>query len=110
MPMPNTLYERVQELSIRMKGIEGYWNDCNDINIKSNSVIYIDPPYINTSGYGFEFDYIRFINIYKDKNIILISEGMQLSDKAYNLTNKRSKGGISGKRKKVNEEWLNIFI
>ena len=108
MPMPNTLYQRVQELSFGMEGVKGYWQDCNDIDIEENSIIYIDPPYINTSGYGFEFNYMNFIE--KHKNIILLSEGMKLSDNNYNLTDRRSKGGISGERKKkANEEWLNVF-
>ena len=110
MPMPNTLYNRVQGLSIGMKGINGYYDDCNKIHIKENSIIYIDPPYLNTSGYGFEFDYMNFIDKYKNNNIIILSEGMQLSDNAFNLTDRRNKGGISGERKKkANEEWLNIF-
>ena len=110
MPMPNTLYQRVQELSFGMEGVKGYYGDCNDIHIEENSIIYIDPPYINTSGYGFEFDYMKFIDKHKINNIILLSEGMKLSDNNYNLTDRRSKGGISGERKKkANEEWLNVF-
>lgn len=110
MPMPETLFERVADLTVGMDGVNGIWGDCNDIAIESNSVIYIDPPYSNTTGYGFEFDYMSFISKHRNNNIILLSEGRQLSDTAYNLTDRRSKGGISGERKKVNEEWLNIFI
>ncbi len=110
MPMPETLYKRVQELSFGMKGVKGYWKDCNDIHIEPDSIIYIDPPYDKTTKYGYEFDYMKFINEYKNNNIIFLSEGKQLSDIAFNFTNRRSKGGISGERKKINEEWLNIFI
>lgn len=110
MPMPETLYKRVQELSFGMEGVKGYWKDCNDIHIEPNSIIYIDPPYDKTTKYGYEFDYMKFINECKNNNIIFLSEGKQLSDIAFNFTNRRSKGGISGKRKEVNEEWLNIFI
>ena len=108
MPMPNTLYQRVEELTMGMDGIKGYWKDCNDIFIEPNSVIYIDPPYDKTTKYGFEFDYMKFINEHKNNNIILLSEGKQIFENAYNFTDRRSKGGISGERKKVNEEWLNI--
>jgi len=53
---------------------------------------------------------MNFIDKYKNNNIIILSEGMQLSDNAFNLTDRRNKGGISGERKKkANEEWLNIF-
>lgn len=109
MPMPETLYERVENLCAGMDGVKGYWKDCNNVQIKPNSVIYIDPPYDKTTKYGFEFDYMNFINLHKNSNIIILSEGKQLSDKAYNLTDRRSKGGISGERKTINEEWLNIF-
>lgn len=47
---------------------------------------------------------MSFVNKHKNTNIIMLSEGKQLSDKAYNLTDRRSKGGISGDRKKINEE------
>lgn len=109
MPMPNTLYDRVAELTVGMDGVNGYWSDCNSINPLENSIIYIDPPYIGTTKYGFEFDYMGFIEQYKSKNIIFLSEGKQLTDIAINITDKRTKGGISGNRDKPNEEWLNIF-
>jgi hypothetical protein len=53
---------------------------------------------------------MSFINTYKKTNTIFLSEGKQLSDIAFNLTDRRSKGGISGNRKTINEEWLNVFI
>lgn len=109
MPMPNTLYERVEQLSMNMEGTIGYYSDCKDIKIEPNSIIYIDPPYNKTTKYGYEFDYVNFINKNKDNNKIFLSEGHRLSDNAINLTDRRSKGGISGNRTKINEEWLNIF-
>lgn len=39
-----------------------------------------------------------------------MSECRRYSDKAYQLKFKGAKGGISGKRKGKNEEWLNVFI
>ena len=90
---------------------KGYWEDCNDIYIETDSIIYIDPPYNKTTRYGFEFDYMNFIEKHKNTNIILLSEGKQISDNAILLSKGRSKGGISGEKKKEhNEEWLNIFI
>lgn len=111
MPMPETLYQRVQELSFGMEGIKGYCCDCNDIKIESdNAIIYIDPPYQGTTKYGFEFDYMNFIDKYKSKYPIYLSEGKQLSNNATTITKERSKGGISGERKSSNQEWLNKFI
>ena len=109
MPMPDTLYDRCDILASEMEGVRGVCADCNDILIEPNSVIYIDPPYSKTTKYGYEFDYMSFINKYKNNNTIFLSEGSQLSDTALNLTDRRSKGGISGNRKVVNEEWLNVY-
>jgi len=97
MPMPDTLYNRVEKLCMGMDGVKGYWEDCNDIEVEPNSVIYIDPPYNKTTRYGFKFDYMNFIEKHKNKNIILLSEGKQISDNAILLSRGRSKGGISGK-------------
>lgn len=110
MPMPDTLYNRCELLATEMEGVNGYYDDCNNVKIKPNSIIYIDPPYDKTTKYGYYFDYMNFINTYKKTNIIFLSEGKQLSDIAFNLTDRRNKGGISGNRKTINEEWLNVFI
>jgi site-specific DNA-adenine methylase len=109
MPMPDTLYDRVEKLSIAMEGVNGFYGDCNDIKIEPNSIIYIDPPYSKTTKYGYDFDYMSFINTYKETNTIFLSEGKQLSDIAFNLTDRRNKGGISGNKTHINEEWLNVF-
>lgn len=108
MPMPNTLYERVEELCMGMDGVKGYWEDCNNVDIEEGSIIYIDPPYDKTTKYGFEFDYMSFIEKFKCNNIIFISEGKQISDKSFLISNGRAKGGISGERKECNEEWLSV--
>jgi len=110
MPMPDSLLERCEQLVMGMEGVNGYYDDCNNIKIEPNSIIYIDPPYDKTTKYGYDFDYMSFINTYKKTNTIFLSEGKQLSDIAFNLTDRRSKGGISGNRKTINEEWLNVFI
>lgn len=107
MPMPNTLLERVENILFQMEGITGYYDDVNNVKIKENAIIYIDPPYNKTCKYGYEFDYMNYIN--KIHNKIYLSEGKQLIDTAICLSKGRTKGGISGDRKKINEEWLNIF-
>lgn len=109
MPMPNTLFERIEELYCKMEEITGYHDDVNNVEIENNSILYIDPPYNKTCKYGYDFDYITFINQHKTHEIYL-SEGNKISDNAICLSKGREKGGISGKRKKnANEEWLNIF-
>ena len=45
------LVERLQRLQ-RLKGLEAHAGYYRDINVKPNSVIYCDIPYVNTEGYG----------------------------------------------------------
>ena len=40
--------------------LEKYSSDYQKVNIPPNAVVYCDPPYKNTSGYGFSFDHDRF--------------------------------------------------
>lgn len=112
MPMPNSLFNRVKQISNKVYGITGICCDVKDINIEENAIIYIDPPYKGTQDYGFDFDYENFINIYKDFVNIYISEGYKFdnSDECILLSTGRSKGNINGKlKKKPTEEYLNIF-
>lgn len=79
---------------------------------EKNAVIYIDPPYIDTTGYDQNFDIYELINRIKFSFPIYISEGFKLEGKtrAYLLSNGRKKGNISGDIKKTPvEEWLNVF-
>lgn len=117
MPMPNTLFERVKNIAANMRGVNGIYGDVTDfISPKDNSIIYIDPPYKGTTGYGHSFEVQQYIDmlmtnikLYNKLSKIYVSEGYQMSDKAHLLSQKRFKGGISGERKTFNEEWLNIF-
>jgi site-specific DNA-adenine methylase len=67
MPMPNTLLERIEQLSMGMKGVNGCYGDCNDVVIEPNSIIYIDPPYSKTTKYGYEFNYMSFIKNHQNQ-------------------------------------------
>lgn len=46
--------QRLQSLESleRLKGLEVHTGDYRDVNVKPNSVIYCDIPYVNTGGYG----------------------------------------------------------
>ncbi|MED3626771.1 hypothetical protein P4478_06410 [Bacillus subtilis] len=108
MPMPNTLKDRVNRIALHMKGIKGIYDNIKNLkDFESNSVIYIDPPYQNTSGYGYEFNILEYIN--KLNKTVYVSEGVKMSETAHLISGSRSKGGISGNRKSTNEEWLNVF-
>lgn len=116
MPMSDTLLQRIKNIQEQCEGLICLNEDIHNIlnrNIKNeNAIIYIDPPYKNTTKYGFNFNIEEFINeLIKKVNIpIYISEEYEFSNNTICLSNGRSKGGISGERKKkANKEWLNIF-
>jgi site-specific DNA-adenine methylase len=108
MPMPNTLYSRVENLYNNMIGVNGINDDLQNVIIRENAIVYIDPPYSNTTGYGFNFDVMSYIQSIPN-NKVFVSEGYKMTDNAIQVTKDRKKGGISGERKSKNEEWVNIF-
>lgn len=117
MPMPETIKERMDILLDKCKGLTCLHIDIYDfleyIRFRNtdNSIFYIDPPYKDTTGYGFYFDWEDFISLLFDETLapIYVSECKKYSDEAFLLNFKGAKGGISGNRKGKNEEWLNEF-
>lgn len=110
MPMPNTLLARVKNISLKMYGVNGIHDNIeNFVEFSDNSIIYIDPPYNNSHGYGYNFDLSKYISKLNIKNKIYISEGFKMFDKGYLITGVRRKGGVNGNRKSRNEEWLNVY-
>ena len=109
MPMPGTLYDRLEALCEGMHGVTAACMDCWEASFRPGDVAYIDPPYECTAGYGGEsFDVVQFAHSLK---IIpcYVSEGRALSKQAICLSKGRDKGGMSGNRVKANEEWLSRF-
>ena len=116
MPMPDELFSRVKtvaEKCVGVNGINGNIFSVLNTNIpERNAVFYIDPPYKNTTKYGFSFDVSEFVGNLLEKTMspIFLSEGEVLSDEYVVLSNGRKKGGVSGDRKKKpNLEILNIY-
>lgn len=114
MPMPNTLFQRteliVNNISGKIKAIHSKIEDV-DWCFNNNSIVYIDPPYKNTSRYNYDFDYEDFI-INNKYVTIYVSEGYKMSfaDDSILLSKGRSKGNVSGNvKKKPVEEWLNVY-
>lgn len=110
-PVKSELFDRVKLLVDNCKGINCLYDDILDINLtkEDNSIIYIDPPYMNTTGYNNnDFNIHDFID--KNKELKLyISEGQQMLDNAIRLDKSGAKGGITAKKKSRTEEWLNII-
>lgn len=115
MPMPNTLFKRMKSILDVMSGnISAKYSKIEDIrwNFEDNSIIYIDPPYKNTSGYNYNFDYETFILNNCNHIKTYVSEGYKMDNAKDSilLSKGRTKGNISGNSKKPPvQEWLNIF-
>ena len=62
----------------KMKGVSLYSGDYKELLIPPKSLIYCDPPYINTTGYGFEFDHDEFYDWCRQKvdegHLVFVSE------------------------------------
>lgn len=107
MPMPDTLFERVEALAKGMVGVLGLHQYVEWVQPPANALVYIDPPYAGTTGYGDGLNVTDYVK--RQKARCYVSEGKAMSQDAVCISAGRSKGGISGKRSKANEEWLSIF-
>lgn len=117
MPMPDTIKERMEIIVDKCKGLTclhmDIWDFLEYIRFRNTEdcIFYLDPPYKNTTKYGFSFDWEEWVGCLFNETLapIYVSECKQYSDEAYQLAFKGAKGGISGERKGKNEEWLNVF-
>lgn len=115
MPMPETVYKRVEKIVERLSGeLEVKVCDIKELklDLKEGDIIYIDPPYKGTQGYGYDLDYEEVIERYRGRAEIYVSEGKELegADESIRISKGRSKGNISGKKEKRGvEEWLNKY-
>lgn len=106
MPMPETLYSRVSKIvNSNLDKFTAYQMDIFDaVNIikeeQSNVVIYIDPPYKNTTGYFESFDIFEVVNKLYDYSLY-VSEGFEFENfENIVLSEGRKKGNVSGTVKK----------
>ena len=113
-PCQEELQRRIATLVKNMKGV-----NCKKADIMSTlsepfpseAIVYIDPPYQNTTGYAFDFDVNIFIEKFLKINSasLFVSEGVPLNNTAKMLSFGGAKGGISGVRKGKHQEWLSQF-
>lgn len=113
-PSPMELRRRINALVQGMKGVTCTNEDITTIlncSLPNDSVVYVDPPYQDTTSYAFGFDLKAFIKRFLEINnsALFVSEGIPLNDKALMLTFGGAKGGISGSRKIKHQEWLSFF-
>ena len=116
--MIDILEKRIENIVVNCKGLTCYHKDIYemiDIIEKDKSeyqIIYIDPPYTNTTGYGYNFIISDFLSQLFNVTLgaIFVSEKEPISDdEAIKLNFAGAKGGISGNKKCKNDEWLNVF-
>ncbi len=103
-PMPGTIIQRVTNLCETMYGVNAIYTDINRLHVPPDCVIYVDPPYGSTTGYGFCADIPTWA--LKNNLSCYVSEGCPLGPNALQLYAERDKGGITGKRDLKNAEWL----
>ena len=116
-PMPQSLYERMEQIVRQCRGIHAYQQDIMEYiqttEFETNAVVYIDPPYEDTTKYGFGFDVNQMISILQSKRVafwVSYNRALEGATESICLSAGRKKGGISGNRKtKPNEEWLCKF-
>ena len=107
MPMPTTLVERISRLQDSLYGVWGQEARVEDVISQplSRSVIYIDPPYPDTTGYGFTLD-LPSVLLKLSEHVVYASSPSEITDHAICLSKGRAKGGINGNRRTANAEWL----
>jgi len=113
-PSPIELRRRIYTLVKGMRGVTCLNMDIMEVlhePLHHDAVVYVDPPYQNTTKYAYNFDITSFINRFRERNRtpLFVSEGVPLSDDATMLTFGGAKGGISGMRKGKHQEWLSRF-
>jgi site-specific DNA-adenine methylase len=113
-PGAKGLYERVARLVDAATGVRALRADVSAILLEdydAQSVIYVDPPYLNTTAYGFDFDITAFVDAVQAKSpaTLFVSEAAPVSSEAVRMNPEGARGGISGNRRIAHEEWLSSF-
>ena len=118
-PSLETLRQRVVDIANNCVGLTVVHNDINyslekikgTISQNKNGVVYIDPPYRNTTSYNFDFDFEQFMRTLSSivPYPVYVSEKEPLSAECIKLNYNGEKGGICGYKKNNHQEWLSVF-
>ena len=110
MPMPDTLFKRMEIICDKMKGVFGYHLDIFECKpSQKDCSVYIDPPYFGLTKYGHDFDVLKYINECCKKVHVFVSEAKILGDYCV-VFKAEAKGGISGTRASAHGEYLTHFF
>lgn len=105
-PLPSTVIWRAERVAMAMRGVRAERGRVEDFTPPAGSVVYIDPPYAGTTGYGYTLavaEYLAGLDM-----PAYISEGRALSDRAFLLDRRPGSVLASGSRS-GREEWLSVF-
>lgn len=106
-PLASTLYERTARLAERLIGLQAVHGRAEDVLVPREAILYVDPPYQGTTGYGYDLDVLSFVS--RRSNPIYVSEARALSPAAIPLLRGRRAGGITGETMASCREWLSAF-
>ena len=112
MPMPETLYQRVKNIVEQKEVITGYKKDIIDFINEydfTDCIVYLDPPYKDTTGYFDSLDIVPIIDKLKGRVPLFVSYNEDLTEDTVEF-GKRTKGNMNGvKKTEVVREILNCF-
>ena len=108
-PSATELLKRIKAIVEKCKGVKAIKCDIENFTIANDeeTIVYIDPPYANTTGYNHVLNIQKFCLNTKCKTYV--SESAVLSDNHVFLNESGAKGGITAKKKQRTLEVLNIF-
>lgn len=108
MPCADEVVRRMEVLCELMLGVTARRGDFLDLK-NEQGILYIDPPYVGTSGYAGKktigFDFYAFATRNPNADV-WVSEARAIGPHARLLHAGRTMGGVSGKREVPNEEWI----
>lgn len=119
MPMPDTLLKQVKSLIVPMSPVKVFYDKVENLDFEyydkhvrteDNVVVFIDPPYKGTTGYGCDLDYegwLDSLNLPSNYSV-WVTDYATHSDEYYILS-KTNKGGISGNGNKSRQEILSKY-
>ena len=112
MPLPATVLERVQTLVAYQPLQDTTVLHCDATTTRpQNAAVYVDPPYTNHQTYNTQTLDVRAFAQRCTRNgcDVWVSEAEPLTDSFVCLSKGRSKGGISGSRRRANAEYLSHY-
>lgn len=82
----------------------------SEVQFDDNTIVYIDPPYVGTTGYSNNLNVIDVVASIPNNIPIYVSECNKISDEIHFITSGKSKGNITGiVKNKRKDDLLNVF-